>query len=135
MREEEIKTLEEIRRLAAEKRDLEEQRVRLSSVYRSPSFGVMPKGGGDGCEIARKIDAKDRIGERITAIDAEIERLTANVSGAVNELPAHLYALVSTYYLSAISIGDTCRVMGKTRATFFRHQRELREWGRVGNET
>lgn len=128
MKEDVYETLSRIREKTKELDRAKESLARLEAVYRSPSFDDMPRGGGKGDAMERRMCALEELEGRIKEIDGEVREMTDGVRPEIRKLPEHLYTFCISYYLAARSIRDICMVMQRAKPTVMRYKDELQEW-------
>ena len=128
MKEATYETLCRIREKTKELDRAKESLARLEAVYRSPSFDDMPKSGGTGDAMGRRMCVLEELEGRIADIDSEVREMTGSVRPEIRKLPEHLYTFCISYYLAARSIRDICMVMQREKPTVMRYKEELEEW-------
>lgn len=127
MAETTYETLCRIRERAQALGRAQESLTRLEAVYRSPNLDGMPRTGGEGDAMERRMCALEEMEARIGEIDDEVRALTASVRSALADIPDYLYTFCAAYYLAARSIRDVCMVMQRAKPTVMRYKDEVRE--------
>lgn len=113
--------LVKIREKVLEAEELSEQIARLSSAYKGLNYDGMPKGGAGDAMTMRMI-AKDFVVARRDELKAEIKELEEQARGAIEKLPAHLYAFCTYYYLGGYTMEETCKIIDRDETTFYRYK-------------
>lgn len=120
------RTLEMIREKMLEAEKLTEQIARISVAYKGPSYDGMPKGAGGNAMETRMI-AKEAIEAKRNALLEEIEEMEGKARKAIADLPAHLFAFCTCYFLAACSEAETCRIIDRDKTTLYRYKREVKK--------
>lgn len=120
------KTLETIRAKMLEAEKLNEQIARISVTYRSMNYDGMPKGGA-GDAMAGRVIAKEFIEKRRDALLVEIAELRDKARKEMAAMPSHLYAFCMYYFIEALSVAETCRIIDRDETTFYRYKREVKK--------
>lgn len=118
--------LELIRAKMLEIKELDEQAARIGAAYKSPAFDGMPKAGGGNAMDARMI-ALEQIEARRDALKSEVCALEDETRGAIVELPAQLYSFCVVFFIGAMTVAETCKVLDRDETTLYRYKREVKK--------
>ena len=118
--------LELIRAKMLEIKELDEQAARIGAAYKSPAFDGMPKAGSGSAMDARLI-ALEQIEARRDALKDEVHALEDETRGAIVGLPAQLYSFCVLYFIGAMTVAETCKVLDRDETTLYRYKREVKK--------
>ena len=118
--------LELIRAKMLEIKELDEQAARIGAAYKSPAFDGMPKAGSGSAMDARMI-ALEQIEARRDTLKSEVYALEDETRSAIVGLPAQLYSFCVIYYIGAMTVAETCKVLDRDETTLYRYKREVKK--------
>lgn len=107
--------------------------IRLQTVG-SPNMDGMPKGGGDGDAMARRIIRKDKIESKLKAAERALNRARTVGGKALRDCRAPVRLFCEAYYLEAGTLEESCKYARIDRRTAERYCAMIGEGRAVDEE-
>ena len=123
-------TLERIREATLELRLMQEEYHAMVPTPQSPRLDGMPRGGSGagaaaGNSVARVIDARSLLAERIRQRGETLASMLEQVRPRLDALPAHLFTFCLHYYVNAASISEVSWTMQRDKKTIYDYKKKL----------